>query len=222
MNPFEAGQALEGSLQLPDSVVSMIVRLLLAAGLAASIAYRPWRAFMPKSLPLATDTAQAQVIIAVAGAVMVIIIGDSMARAFGLVGLGAFIRFRSGIKDPRDAAVMFVMIGIGMAVGLALYPIAALTTVFVGVMLAILDGSGKVPTRRVKIGIDVDQPRVAVAPIRPVFPGAKVLEAPNAADGEGRLVLEIDAAENVDAASILELLEGRGVPGVRGVALVED
>ena len=48
---------------------------------------------------------------------MVVVIGQSTARAFGLVGLGGFIRFRSGIKDTRDAAVMFVMIGIGMACG---------------------------------------------------------------------------------------------------------
>lgn len=221
MNPFNPGGLVE-SLQLPDSMSSMLLRLLMASGLAAMIAYRPWRRFMDKTLPIATDTAQAQVIISVAGCVMVIIIGDSMARAFGLVGLGAFIRFRSGIKDPRDAAVMFVMIGIGMAVGLALYPIAILTTAFVGVILSILDASGKAPLRRVKIGIDVSHPKLAVAPIRPIFPAAKVIEAPNGEDGAGRLVLEIDAAENVDAASILELLELRGVPGIRGVALVED
>ena len=53
-----------------------------------------------------------------AGALLVVVIGDSLARAFGLVGLGTFIRFRAGVKDPRDVAILFVMIGVGMACGL--------------------------------------------------------------------------------------------------------
>ncbi len=81
---------------------------------------------------------------------MVAVIGDSMARAFGLVGLGAFIRFRSGIKDPRDAAVMFVMIGIGMACGLGAVPIAVVATLFVTVVLAMFDAGQR--ARRASCG----------------------------------------------------------------------
>src|SRR4029078_10651891 len=85
------------------------------------------------------ETAQAQTLIAIAGALMVVVIGQSTARAFGLFGLGGFIRFRSGIKDTRDAAVMFVMIGIGMACGLGAIPMAAVATLFASIVLAIFD-----------------------------------------------------------------------------------
>ena len=49
-----------------------------------------------------------------------------------------------------------------------------------------------------------------------------MIEAPNGPRGAGRLVLEIDAHETIDAASILVALERHGIPGVRGVALVDD
>ena len=203
------------------SVEVMLLRLLVAAVLAAIIAYRPWRLFMSNRARVACDTAQAQVIICVAGAIMVIIIGDSVARAFGLVGLGAFIRFRSGIKDPRDAAVMFVMIGMGMAVGLGLYEIAFVVTAFVGFVVGFLDAADRSPHRKVRIGIDLDAGVGLLEPIRPVFPGARVIEAPNAI-GEGRVVLEIDAIEEIDAARILDSLKSHGIAGVRGVALVDS
>ena len=203
------------------TVQVMLFRLLAAAILAAIIAYRPWRMLMKGTTRMASDTAQAQVIIAVAGSIMVIIIGDSMARAFGLVGLGAFIRFRSGIKDPRDAAVMFVMIGMGMAVGLGLYVIALVTFVFVAAVIAFLDAADKSPSRRIRVGIDLEEQRPLLAALRPVFPGARVIEAPNGPAGAGRIVLEIEVREDLDAAQILESLNRNGVAGVRGVALVE-
>ena len=86
-----------------------------------------------------TEIAQSQLLIAVAGVVMVVVIGDSVARAFGLVGLGACVRFRSGIKDPRDAAAMFTMIGVGMSCGLGLLSVGALITTFIATVMFLLD-----------------------------------------------------------------------------------
>jgi hypothetical protein len=204
------------------AVQVMVLRLVTATVLAALIAYRPWRLLMSNVSRIATDTAQAQVIIAVAGAIMVIIIGDSVARAFGLVGLGAFIRFRSGIKDPRDAAVMFVMIGLGMAIGLGLYVVAGVVAAFIGVVVAVLDFVDRSPARKVRIGIDMDQGGHLLASFRPVFPSARVIEAPNGPAGSGRIVLEIDDADDLDASTILESLNANGVAGIRGVSLVDS
>lgn len=219
--PFQPPAGLDPVFAHEATIQVMLFRLLAAALLAAIIAYRPWRLLLDGAPRMASDTAQAQVIIAVAGAVMVIIIGDSVARAFGLVGLGAFIRFRSGIKDPRDAAVMFVMIGMGMAIGLGLYAIAFVTFAFVATVIAFLDVADKSPSRRIRVGIDLEEQRPIVAALRPVFPEARVIEAPNGTVGPGRIVLEIEAKEDLDAAQILESLNKCGVAGIRGVALVE-
>src|SRR5262249_33494955 len=116
MPPFDSALGI-GGLDLARFEV-ILLRMIVAGLLGAFLGYRRWRRLLPNMLPPARETAQAQTLIAIAGALMVVVIGQSTARAFGLVGLGGFIRFRSGIKDTRDAAVMFVMIGIGMACGL--------------------------------------------------------------------------------------------------------
>ena len=82
----------------------------------------------------------------------------STARAFGLVGLGGFIRFRSGIKDTRDAAVMFVMIGVGMACGVGAIPMAIVATLFASVVLAIFDAGRRARLRMTRVSINASEP----------------------------------------------------------------
>jgi uncharacterized protein DUF4956 len=200
---------------------TVLIRLVVASVLGASVAYRWWRRLMPNALPPARESAQAQTLIAVAGALMVAVIGDSMARAFGLVGLGAFIRFRSGIKDPRDAAVMFVMIGIGMACGLGAVPIAVVATLFVTAVLVLFDAGQRARARMARIAISVNEPRAAFAQIRAVFPTARIVEMPNTNPEPGRLVMDVVLGEATDAAAVLEILQAREVMGIRSVNLDE-
>ena len=203
---------------------TVFVRLLVAFALGAIVSYRPWRALIPRRrrpLPPPLENAQAQTLIAVAGALMVSVIGDNMARAFGLVGLGAFIRFRSGIKDPRDAAVMFVMIGIGMACGLGNVPMALVAAGFSGVVLALFDASGKARLRRIRLAVEMDQPRADFPALRSVLPGARVLDMPTSNADGGKLVMEVVIGEHDDASSLIDLLEEQQVRGVRRVTLEE-
>lgn len=116
----------------------VLLNLGVAFVLGAFISYRPWRFLLGMSRPQ-REMVHAQILICVAGAIAVTVIGDSLARAFGLVGLGGFIRFRTGIRDPRDAAVFFVLIGLGMACGLGAIGIAVLCAIFAAVVALILD-----------------------------------------------------------------------------------
>jgi uncharacterized membrane protein YhiD involved in acid resistance len=203
---------------------SVFARLLVAFGLAATVSYRPWRLLIPvarRPLPPAIENSQAQTLIAVAGALMVSVIGNNMARAFGLVGLGAFIRFRSGIKDPRDAAVMFVMIGIGMACGLGNVPMALVAAAFCGLVLALFDATGKARLRRIRVAIELEHPRVEFPALRTALPGARVLEIPNSNGDAGRVVLEVSVADGDDASSLLALFEERQIKGIKRVTLEE-
>src|SRR5262245_45789417 len=106
--PFDLTTAIgAGPMDLPH-ISELFLRMTLATVLGAFVAYRVWRRFLPSVSPPPLEGAQTQTLVAAAGALVVVVIGDNVARAFGLVGLGSFIRFRSGIRDPRDAAVMFV------------------------------------------------------------------------------------------------------------------
>jgi uncharacterized membrane protein YhiD involved in acid resistance len=203
---------------------AVFARLLVAFALSATVSYRPWRALIPRRrrpLPPTLENAQAQTLIAVAGALMVSVIGDNMARAFGLVGLGAFIRFRSGIKDPRDAAVMFVMIGIGMACGLGNVPIALVAAAFCGVVLALFDATAKARLRKIRVAIEMDQPRADFPAVRSILPGARVLDIPSSNADGGKVVLEVAVGENDDASSILDRFEEQELQGIRRVTLEE-
>jgi Domain of unknown function (DUF4956) len=199
----------------------VLVRLVIASLLGAFLGFRPWRRLLPNALPPAREVAQAQTLIAVAGALMVVVIGHSTARAFGLVGLGGFIRFRSGIKDTRDAAVMFVMIGLGMACGLGAVPMAVVATLFAGVVLALFDVGRRARLRLVRMSVQVDDPRAAWERIKPVFPGARVLELPDGGPGPGRLVMETVLGETMDASSVLRLLAEREIAGIHAVCIDE-
>ncbi len=88
--------------------------------------------------PKRMNFAKAQIITCLAGTIMVIIIGDSVARAFGLFGLGSFIRFRTALKEAVDTAFLFILIAIGMAIGLGLYAHGLIITVFLYMILFIL------------------------------------------------------------------------------------
>src|SRR4029079_878340 len=68
---------------------TVFARLLVAFALGAAISYRPWRALIPsrrRPLPPALENAQAQTMIAVAGALMVSVLGDKMGPVCGLGG----------------------------------------------------------------------------------------------------------------------------------------
>jgi len=200
---------------------TVLLRLVAASLLGAFLGYRVWRRLLPNALPPARETAQAQTLIAVAGALMVAVIGNSMARAFGLVGLGAFIRFRSGIKDPRDAAVMFVMIGIGMACGLGAIPMALVATLFTSAVLAVFDAGRRARLKLTRVSIMLENPRQSVEAVQAAFPGARVLDMPNTNPEPGRVVMEVVLGETTDAAVIMRMLSDKCVAGVRAVSLDE-
>jgi anti-anti-sigma factor len=82
---------------------------------------------------------QAQVLLCISGALMMIIISGSLARAFGIAGAASIIRFRTPIEDARDITVLFILMGLGMAAGLGGFALAGLGTLFLCAMLPILN-----------------------------------------------------------------------------------
>lgn len=61
--------------------------------------------------------------------VVMMVIGNSVARAFTLLGSFTIIRFRSAIKDTKDMAFIFWALVTGLAVGTGNYLIAITTTI---------------------------------------------------------------------------------------------
>lgn len=113
-----------------------LARLPIAAGLACILALRPRRrGTPPRKLPVI----QTQIILAVVGAVVMLVVGSSLARAFGIVGAAGLVRYRSKIDDPKDAGVMLSTLAIGLASGVGLWLLALFSTGFVLVVLWVIE-----------------------------------------------------------------------------------
>jgi uncharacterized membrane protein YhiD involved in acid resistance len=129
-----------GQHELPISDVAALVeasiRMPVAALLGTALAFRPRRRGTPRRNP---PVIQTQILLAVVGALVMMVVGSSLARAFGIVGAAGLIRYRAKIEDPKDAGVMLATLGVGLATGVGLYLLAVFATVFFLLMLGIVE-----------------------------------------------------------------------------------
>jgi uncharacterized membrane protein YhiD involved in acid resistance len=142
-----------------------MLRLPLAAALGTALALRPRRRGTPPRQPAVVQT---QIILAVVGAVIMLVVGASLARAFGIVGAANLIRYRSKIDDPKDAVVMLCALAVGLASGVGLYALAGFSTVFLVGALWVIESFEKGQKNfdlKVKLGKDTDGARAQVEQI---------------------------------------------------------
>jgi uncharacterized membrane protein YhiD involved in acid resistance len=67
--------------------------------------------------------------------IVITVIGNNLARAFGLVGALSIIRFRMSVKDVQDIVFIFFALAIGMAAGVDLLLTAIAGTIFIGIVI---------------------------------------------------------------------------------------
>lgn len=164
LQTIEEQQPLHEPNALHDVQVALI-RLPLAAVLGAALALRPRRRGTPPRTPAVLQT---QIILAIVGAVIMLVVGASLARAFGIVGAANLIRYRSKIDDPKDAVVMLCTLAVGLASGVGLYALAVVSTGFIAGALWVIE-SFEAPSRhfelRIKAGDDTDSLRPKIEDI---------------------------------------------------------
>jgi hypothetical protein len=112
------------------------IRLPIAAGLACILAFRPRRRGTP---PRQAQVIQTQIILAVVGAVVMLVVGSSLARAFGIVGAAGLVRYRAKVDDTKDAGVMLSTLAVGLASGVGLWMLALFATAFFLVVLWVVE-----------------------------------------------------------------------------------
>ena len=132
----EAAPTREHAIHPLHELDSALVALPLASVLGAALAFRPKRRGTPERTPAVIQT---QIILALVGAVIMLIVGASIARAFAIVGAASLIRYRSKIEDPKDAGVMLCALAIGLATGVGLYALATFSTAFIMLVVSIIE-----------------------------------------------------------------------------------
>lgn len=78
------------------------------------------------------------IIMGVVVSLIMIVIGNNIAVAFGLVGAFSIIRFRSAMSDPKDIAFIFFGMAAGIACGLGFYLLAIIFTLTLSLLIYVL------------------------------------------------------------------------------------
>jgi uncharacterized membrane protein YhiD involved in acid resistance len=69
---------------------------------------------------------QSMILGSIVSCLLMIAIGDNIARGIGIVGSLAIIRFRTNLRDPRDLIFIFAALGVGVSCGVQSYSAAAI------------------------------------------------------------------------------------------------
>lgn len=93
-------------------------------------------------------------------AVVILLIGGNLARAFSMAGIFTIVRFRSIPGDSRDISYVFLSMAVGLAIGLGYLTLGAVITVIVGAVIVLVYKSGfgltKQKEKRLRITIPED------------------------------------------------------------------
>ena len=114
----------------------LIFNLTIAfmSGLIISVVYR----LGGKGPNYSVNYLNSLIILSMITCIIIMIIGNNLARAFGLVGAMSIIRFRTAVKDIIDIIFIFFALAVGMAAGVNLHFIAIGSAVFIGIAFLIL------------------------------------------------------------------------------------
>jgi hypothetical protein len=115
----------------------ILLKFALSALLAGMLAFRP-----RKDLPIMQRNpyvGQTQILLAIVAAALMMVVADNAARAFGIFAAASLVRFRTNIRDPKEITVLLVSLGIGLACGVGRIEVAILLTLFVMLILWVLE-----------------------------------------------------------------------------------
>lgn len=187
---------------------TLVARLAVAALFGAAVAavyYGTQRKTRAEAAPFVATLVLLTILLAMVTGV----IGDSVARAFGLVGALSIVRFRTVVDDTRDTAFVIFAVVTGMAVGTGMVALAAAALPVVASAAWLLSRWAPVPpagraTLTVRVGLGAD-PDALLAPfLEQHFEDIRLLSAVTARQG---VALELTYA-------------ARARPGVSPAALV--
>lgn len=118
-------------------------------------------------------------------AAVTLVIGDNLARAFGLVGALAIVRFRTVVEDTRDTAFVMLVVVLGMAAGAGYLGLAVATLALSAVTALVLQPSRRAEpwTLSVRVGVGQDPDALLQAAFAKYVHSARLLGTATARQG---------------------------------------
>ena len=115
-----------------EILINLVLSFIL--GVLISLIYKKTH----KGLSYSQSFMVTNIFVAVIVCMVIMIIGNSLARAFALVGALSIIRFRTVVKDTKDTAYIFWSLAAGMAAGTGSYFLAIAGSIIISGIALIL------------------------------------------------------------------------------------
>lgn len=122
----------------PKFILRLFLSLTLAVGCAIAIAWHPRRASLRD--PLGDfEERKALILLGVVGAVVAELSGTSSTLAFVIFGIGALLRFRTLLDNPKLTGKAIMVVVVGLACGMGSWAMAVFVTAFSWLLMFWLD-----------------------------------------------------------------------------------
>ncbi|MDR6552430.1 DUF4956 domain-containing protein [Paenibacillus qinlingensis] len=136
-------------LTLMNALLTIITAIVLGA--IISVTYMKTQTNYTQSFTLT------MIVLPVIVAIIILLIGSNIARAFSLAGAFSIIRFRSAPGDPKDIAFVLFTMAAGLACGVGSFGYAVLFTIILCVLMFVLKatnfGAKKAAQKLLKVTI---------------------------------------------------------------------
>lgn len=125
-------QDLSGTFTAFDVAVALALSFVLSS--LIGWVYR----YTHRNVSYSQSYVQTLVIVGMVIALIMLVVGSNIARAFALVGALSVVRFRNAIKETRDVGFIFLVMAVGMAAGTRFYLLAAAAAVAICVVIVLM------------------------------------------------------------------------------------
>src|SRR5438477_2888691 len=134
----------------PEFILRLFLSLSLAVGCAWAIAWHPRRSSLVN--PLSDfEERKALILLGMVGAVVAELSGTSQTLAFVIFGIGALLRFRTLLDNPKLTGKAITVVVVGLACGMGSWAMAVFVTAFTWLLVFWLDSHASC---RVRIRLD--------------------------------------------------------------------
>ncbi len=122
----------------PEFILRLFLSLTLAIGCAWIIAWDPRRSWQLDS-PSDFEERKTLILLGMVGAIVAELSGTSQTLAFVIFGIGALLRFRTALDNPKLTVKAIIVVVIGLACGMGSWAMAVFVTVFSWILIFLLD-----------------------------------------------------------------------------------
>jgi hypothetical protein len=180
----------------PSFILRLFLSLTLAVGCAFAIAWHPRRASLRD--PLSDfEERKALILLGVVGAVVAELSGTSQTLAFVIFGIGALLRFRTLLDNPKLTGKAIMVVVVGLACGMGSWAMAVFVTAFSWLLMFWLDSHSSC---RVRIRLDdTEDPKPVFATVQSLLVSHRCrLQSSSLYEDKGRMVFLLYIPAGVD------------------------